>query len=191
MQKFENFTLTNHFVDRFHERVDSSILTNKDIEDFLREKEYEFLVLAEYVDKKMCNFLLSNINEKNYVIVVNETFQALITIYEVDFGFSKQANDSIIKITVDESREISLQLQRLEEKLQLSKDKLNSEIIEVEFAIDSLKRELKSYEDKHKSLKNQLSEQILETSSLREQLNRVLYKIIYSINYQFDKLTRK
>lgn len=190
--KFGKLTASNHFIERYKERVDNSDEVSKlYLEELFEDSDYEYLCFAEYVDKKMYNYVLCKIDNRNFVVIVNEAFQSLITIFEVDFGFSKEVNDFITDKTIEEGRIIALEASKVEAEIADSKVKIESEIYNTEYRIDSLKRELKILEDKHKSLKSQLETLVLDYHAIKESANRVFYKIIYSINYHFEKIARK
>lgn len=191
MENLGILTVTKHFSERFIERISKEETTLQQITDFLSNINYQFLTTAEYHDKKLSNFVLVSINNKNYVIVINETWQALITIFEADFGFSEEVNDLITKNTVKEAMELREKLEETTKQINDSKMAIITEIDGNNARIESLERELSFYRSKNTSLKNELDMKVLEVSSLKEQVNRILYKIIYSINYQFDKIGRK
>lgn len=189
-------TLSSHFVERFAERVlkveqkDVKSVAHSEVQEVVKDLELKYVVTANYHDQKEAIFYLCEINNEQHIIVANQSNQSFITIYKVDYGISESLNGVITSSIMDS---ISVERENLEEVEENFKNEIesvdcriinNNMLIEsIQAQLDALKRETNSLEQLKKDMNSEI---VLQN----EKIKQIAYKMIYSINYNLQKMKK-
>lgn len=159
---------TKHAIERWVERI-VGITTKLEKEEYIKNnleqiKEHinktfsysEFIYKGQIGDNITRNFYIKD----DIVLVLNTTNDAVITVYKVDFGFTKEINLSVAKQLLVEITKLIQEKEKIEEEmtveiegLQNENELLNTQISILEKQLEELKLRKKSTEDYIKSKK--------------------------------------
>lgn len=159
---------TKHAIERWVERI-VGITTKLEKEEYIKNnleqiKEHinktfsysKFIYKGQIGDNITRNFYIKD----DIVLVLNTTNDAVITVYKVDFGFTKEINLSVAKQLLVEITKLIQEKEKIEEemtveieRLQNENELLNNQISILEKQLEELKLRKKSTEDYIKSKK--------------------------------------
>jgi hypothetical protein len=190
--------LTNHAYERYCERILN--ISENDIKKYLEENKEDvknsfiellnksiFLFKGAYCENNIVNYYVVD----NFIIVVNESNEAIITLYKINFGLGEDINKIV-------TNELIKEINILKEKEQEETKNKEKEISEIEMNINRIDSDIEKLTNEIEILnknrnilesKKELSEFSIKT--LRNDIQAKCGKIIYSINYKMDSLAKK
>lgn len=190
--------LTNHAYERYCERILN--ISENDIKKYLEENKEDvknsfiellnksiFLFKGAYCENNIVNYYVVD----NFIIVVNESNEAIITLYKINFGLGEDINKIV-------TNELIKEINILKEKEQEETKNKEKEISEIEMNINRIDSDIEKLTNEIELLnknrnilesKKELSEFSIKT--LRNDIQAKCGKIIYSINYKMDSLAKK
>jgi hypothetical protein len=190
--------LTNHAYERYCERFLN--ISENDIKKYLEENKEDvrnsfiellnksiFLFKGAYCENNIVNYYVVD----NFIIVVNESNEAIITLYKINFGLGEDINKIV-------TNELIKEINILKEKEQEETKNKEKEISEIEMNINRIDSDIEKLTNEIEILnknrnilesKKELSEFSIKT--LRNDIQAKCGKIIYSINYKMDSLAKK
>lgn len=197
-EKETMMTLTNHAYERYAERVLGK--SQAEVQDYLKcegSKELideqlnffldraTFLVKASYHTQGECNYYLYD----NLVIITNGANQAIVTVFYAEFGFGKELDKTIVKGLVEnietEKQKYSVIEREVDEKIKSNEIELSPIDAMIE-SVEAQLQALKEYKQaKELEIKSLTSKKVLGLENVKQ----LCYKIIYSVNYNIDKIT--
>ena len=131
-----------------------------------------------------------NINECNYrladdiILVVDKQEQNLITLYRVDFNFTKKINKSILQDLVQELNEREEAWLSEKAKAEETNNGLDNEKALLELNIEAKTQELKDLQERLKALNEYMKTTNADEISAKEKMDDIARKIVYSIDYK-------
>jgi hypothetical protein len=190
--------LTNHAYERYCERFLN--ISESNIKNYLEENKESirnsfielfnksiFLFKGAYCENNIVNYYVVD----NFIIVVNESNEAIITLYKINFGLGEDINKIV-------TNELIKKINILKEKEQEETKNKEKEISEIEMNINRIDSDIEKLTNEIEILnknrnilesKKELSEFSIKT--LRNDIQAKCGKIIYSINYKMDSLAKK
>lgn len=190
--------ITNHGYERFCERIlkvefkeiKTYIEVNKeDIKTAFNEL-FENSVLfhtGAYFDQNEAKFYING----KWVMVVNSTNQAIITIYGVAYGFSENVDQYITKDIMENVSKLYIKRSAVNEGLEEIEKSIDKQLTVNIATIESLERQIEILKSSNYSLLSQKTIEGNKVKAIEEEINREAFKVIYSMNYNMDKLTYK
>ncbi len=182
--------ITKHALKRYVERfVDPDKTSTQDLININKELYEKELVKMFEQSKHLLN---GRFNEKltqtsywladDIILVTDTEHTKIITLYRIEYGFSRSINKSILHDLLIEheiSKEKYIQIMR---KNSNEKDTLLNSRDNLDIEIESLEKTLKSLKESKKSLDDYISNFECEVNKAKSEMNVVAQKIVYSIN---------
>jgi predicted transcriptional regulator len=190
--------LTNHAYERYCERILN--ISENDIKKYLEENKEDvknsfiellnksiFLFKGAYCENNIVNYYVVD----NFIIVVNESNEAIITLYKINFGLGEDINKIV-------TNELIKKINILKEKEQEETKNKEKEISEIEMDIDRIDLDIEKLTNeiellnKNKNIlktKKEVAEYTIEM--FKKDIESKCRKIIYNINYKMDSLAKK
>lgn len=195
--------VTNHFCKRYYERVEGKTEAEADSLSKEHDKVYSWLEkvvpTSKYLiseesfteqSKNKCHYYVATCGKHYWVFIANPTNQAWMTMYPVDFGISDRINmlgtQEVLKM-IDEYRdeleeligETGLEIARKRSKIEVNE----SQIKELQAQIDILQRENNIELENIKHIEK-------NREMLDSKIRQNVFKLIYSIQYNLEKMRR-
>lgn len=187
--------LTRHFQERWAERIVGVPKTESRayvVENHERIAEHaekmmahaQFLYCGAINSNPICNYYLKD----NTVIVVNQGNDALVTIYQIDLGFTDELNQVVRRGLVQE-------VDRLQEQKEGIKAEIDDRVTQKELEIAALHENISLLEEEIKNAKlsiefkkEAMREERRELVQLENQIKRHTITLVNSLEYQKDRL---
>lgn len=185
---------TNHFIKRWVERV-SKITTEREINEYvIKNKERivehanETFKYAQHIYKGQIgdNITRNYYIKDNLVFVVNTTNDALITIYEVDLGFTEELNDTVRKGLIKEIEKLQAKKEEDEFNLLEEVDDLEHSISMLEDEIKILQEQVNNLEENKKFKKQELNQLKKTTLNTGLEIKKHVMTLVNSKEYKND-----
>ena len=191
--------VTNHAYERYCERVLG--MTQMEVRAFLTQPKKEELKLSiadmfdrstwvytgKYMDNSSSGFYLFD----DLLFVCNTSGNAIITLYYVEFGFSRNTNKKVIDDLMAEVQELHEEKQREEPFIAELVGELDTNIALCNAKLESLNAQIKLIEEQKRGYEYQKNTVGNGLKILNEKINNIASKICYSVNYKADSLVRK
>lgn len=129
---------------------------------------------------KECQYRLAD----DIILVMDKIDQNLITLYRVDFNFTKSINKVILQDLVEELdvKEKAWSLEK--EKTEEANSELNNEKALLEMDIKAKEKELESLKDRLDALNKYMKTTNADEIVAKEAMDEIARKIVYSIDYK-------
>ena len=193
--------VTNHFVERYAERIlgmssaDAKSyvkpVNNEIVSEWANSLTLNFIIQAEFHGNTDNNYWWAKHENKNLIIVTNNSNQAFVTLFFVEFGLGENINNFAFSDILGNIENYKKDIETAESHAQENSEKILSEIQLVEAEIKSLEEQLdvaKSWLNLQKALLNNTREEVKKAEEIYK---REAYKIIYSCNYNLDRMSYK
>lgn len=187
--------VTNHFLQRYVQRVLKISNDKTEISRYINDNKERItedcLKMREYAEKIWKGQLGDNITRNyylrdNWILVSNTDDSALVTIYEVDFGFPTHTNRKIIDDLIE-------QLHTFEDKLLEVSYGIEDFVQKTNLEIEAIDAEMKTLEDRMVYIRNakkmkqeEIKLKYTETNAVNNKINEIANKICNSIEYKKD-----
>jgi len=191
--------ITNHAYERYCERVLGMALA--EIKPYLTQQRKDILKVSisdmfdrsrwVYTGKYMENTFSAFYLFDDILLVCKPETNTLITMYPVEFGFSRNTNKKVIDDLMDEILELQEEYTREEPFVAEETGNIERNILLCETKIQSLTAQLKMIEDQKRSYEFQKGIVGNPLRVLTEKIHVVASKICYSVNYKADSFMKK
>lgn len=188
--------ITKHALKRYVERFVDPVKTSSqdliNINKELYEKELvkmfeqsKHIFDGKFNDKQpKTSFYLAD----DIILVTDTECTKIITLYRVEYGFSKVINKSILYDLLIEHEMAEVNYMQIKEnRSEEKKDLLNSRD-NLDIEIKSLEETLKALKESRNSLDNYITNFDYEEIKARSEIDTLAQKIVYSINYKLEVL---
>ena len=186
-------SVTKHACERYCERILEKNITyaqtNRDevVKDIIELfGKSEWLYKGKFQSNEIGNFYIDD----NIIFVLNEQNQAIITLYTISYGFGeidKQITEGLVDKIKDIQNVIAEESEQYEVKIQESK----LVIMEIDEKINLLQQEINMLEVDKKTKLQEIKSYENECSKTKKSLFELVSKIIYSVNYKMETLSKK
>jgi hypothetical protein len=178
-----NINITKHARERWVERV------NPEAGDMVEKQVFEAVNKAEHIwqDKEGIDFYIDN-NFIEYVCDLKK--QAVITLFDIDYGFPKDINN---KIANDLIQKVRLARENVEAtKVNQTKQREKNEIEKTRYLMDisGLQEKIKKLESQIKQIDANNQQMDAELNIVQKEFENLAYQLTYSKNYKMEKLVK-
>ena len=135
---------------------------------------------GKFQNHNECNYRLAD----DIILVVDKQEQNLITLYRVDFNFTKKINKSILQDLVQELNEREEAWLSEKAKAEETNNGLDNEKALLELNIEAKTQELKDLQERLKALNEYMKTTNADEISAKEKMDDIARKIVYSIDYK-------
>ena len=135
---------------------------------------------GKFQNHNECNYRLAD----DIILVVDKQEQNLITLYRVDFNFTKKINKSILQDLVQELNEREEAWLSEKAKAEETNNGLDNEKALLELNIETKTQELKDLQERLKALNEYMKTTNADEISAKEKMDDIARKIVYSIDYK-------
>ena len=135
---------------------------------------------GKFQNHNECNYRLAD----DIILVVDKQEQNLITLYRVDFNFTKKINKSILQDLVQELNEREEAWLSEKAKAEETNNGLDNEKALLELNIEAKIQELKDLQERLKALNEYMKTTNADEISAKEKMDDIARKIVYSIDYK-------
>lgn len=191
-------TITNHGFERYAERILSIPVC--EIPEYLKQPENKEMIqrqiesqleMSTFVTKATYHSQENSIYHiyDGIVFVLNSSGQALVTCYGTEFGFGAKMDRLIIKDLLEQIESEKEVTSRIEEETVTAKLKNDGRIEDINRQIESLESQLENLKITKQSIESHNKALVSKQVLANDKLKQLCYKLIYSINYNVDKLT--
>lgn len=150
--------LVKHFYKRWVERVvgiEDEVEANRYItenQEMIKEHAETMYLYATFMYKgQIGDHVTRNYYIKdNYILITNASDDAMITVFEVDYGFTGDVNDFIRKRTMEEIQALYAELEEAELEVAVTVDEANAKLLALDVEIEELKKRLEQAKSEHK-----------------------------------------
>ena len=137
---------------------------------------------GKFQNHNECNYRLAD----DIILVVDKQEQNLITLYRVDFNFTKKINKSILQDLVQELNEREEAWLSEKAKAEETNNGLDNEKALLELNIEAKTQELKDLQERLKALSEYMKTTNADEISAKEKMDDIARKIVYSIDYKLS-----
>ena len=137
---------------------------------------------GKFQNHNECNYRLAD----DIILVVDKQEQNLITLYRVDFNFTKKINKSILQDLVQELNEREEAWLSEKAKAEETNNGLDNEKALLELNIEAKTQELKDLQERLKALNEYMKTTNADEISAKEKMDNIARKIVYSIDYKLS-----
>ena len=137
---------------------------------------------GKFQNHNECNYRLAD----DIILVVDKQEQNLITLYRVDFNFTKKINKSILQDLVQELNEREEAWLSEKAKAEETNNGLDNEKALLELNIEAKTQELKDLQERLKALNEYMKTTNADEISAKEKMDDIARKIVYSIDYKLS-----
>lgn len=176
------------FVSTDKEQVQDLINANKDLyeKELIKMFDHSRHLFSGKFNTKVtqASFWLAD----DIILVTDTEHTKIITLYRVEYGFSKSINKSILK---DLRREHEVSKEKHNQvRLEIAKDKsrLLNDRDNLELEIEKLEKSLKATIESRNALNTYIKDFFVGEIKAREEMDLVAKKIVYSVNYKLEVL---
>lgn len=150
--------LVKHFYKRWVERVvkiEDEVAVNRYItenQEMIKEHAEEMFCYATFMYKgQIGDHITRNYYIKDsYILITNASDDALITVFEVDYGFTGDVNDFIRKRTMEDIQEMYDDLEEAKKEVAATLEAENAKLLALDVEIEELKKTLEQKKSQHK-----------------------------------------
>lgn len=135
---------------------------------------------GKFQNHNECNYRLAD----DIILVVDKQEQNLITLYRVDFNFTKKINKSILQDLIQELNEREEAWLSEKAKAEETNNGLDNEKALLELNIEAKTQELKDLQERLKALNEYMKTTNADEISAKEKMDDIARKIVYSIDYK-------
>ena len=135
---------------------------------------------GKFQNHNECNYRLAD----DIILVVDKQEQNLITLYRVDFNFTKKINKSILQDLVQELNEREEAWLSEKAKAEETNNGLDNEKALLELNIEAKTQELKDLQERLKALNEYMKTTNADEINAKEKMDDIARKIVYSIDYK-------
>ena len=137
---------------------------------------------GKFQNHNECNYRLAD----DIILVVDKQEQNLITLYRVDFNFTKKINKSILQDLVQELNEREEAWLSEKAKAEETNNGLDNEKALLELNIEAKTQELKDLQERLKALNEYMKTTNADEINAKEKMDDIARKIVYSIDYKLS-----
>ena len=137
---------------------------------------------GKFQNDNECNYRLAD----DIILVVDKQEQNLITLYRVDFNFTKKINKSILQDLIQELNEREEAWLSEKAKAEETNNGLDNEKALLELNIEAKTQELKDLQERLKALNEYMKTTNADEISAKEKMDDIARKIVYSIDYKLS-----
>lgn len=161
--------ITKHFLERWVERV-LYIEDNKEVKEYVVKNDEilrsnidttfnhsDYIYTGQIGDNITRNYYIKD----DIILVANTTNDALITVYRIDLGLTKELNKTVIKGLIDELTKLKAEKEEIDHEVNNEIDVINADIDGIsdnikilESQIEMLRAEKKFREEEIKQIKS-------------------------------------
>ena len=187
-------SVTKHACERYCERVLEKNITYaqtnrdevaKDIIELYGKSEW--LYKGKFQSNEIGNFYIGD----NIIFVLNEQNQAIITLYYIDYGMPEEINLQITEGLVNKIKDIQNVIAEEVEEYDVKIEKSKIEVMEIDEKINLLQQDINMLEVDKKSKLQEIKSYENECNKTKKSLFEMVSKIIYSVNYKMETLSKK
>ena len=135
---------------------------------------------GKFQNHNECNYRLAD----DIILVVDKQEQNLITLYRVDFNFTKKINKSILQDLIQELNEREEAWLSEKAKAEETNNGLDNEKALLELNIEAKTQELKDLQERLKALNEYMKTTNADEINAKEKMDDIARKIVYSIDYK-------
>ena len=121
---------------------------------------------------------------QDIILVIDKQEQNIITLYRVDFNFTKKINKSILNDLLQELNEKEEAWLSEKAKAKEVNDGLDNEKALLEMNIEAKTQELKDLQNRLDALKSYMKTINADEIEAKEEMDEIARKIVYSIDYK-------
>lgn len=168
--------ITRHARERWEQRVNPK--AGEDVEDQIRKafENADYVWYAEHPDR---GIQLYYINSDHWVFVVDEQKRNIVTVFEIDYGFPKDINRTVV-------RELLAKIAALRPEVDRVRMESNEYVAEVEGRINVLEAErgqlinqINIIDSKIKRLKEEARTAEMQVTNIEYEVEKLLHQLIY------------